>query len=148
MIKSSLCTLKVLNLRDNFIKQTAAEQILDALKTNKSIVKIHMDYNPIKQQIIVEIDELCKRNRQIDEINQKNKNLIELKMKKMKASTQKESLMNEIKELKILTDKALEEASESMEKIEQLQKYRKTSEEFFTSMMPAVETALMGHTKD
>ena len=87
MIKSSLCTLKVLNLRDNFIKQTAAEQILDALKTNKSIVKIHMDYNPIKQQMIVEIDELCKRNRQIDEINQKNKNLIELKMKKMKAST-------------------------------------------------------------
>jgi hypothetical protein len=46
-----------------------------------------MDYNPIKQQIIVDIENLCKRNLEIDEINQKNKNIIELKMKKAKANT-------------------------------------------------------------
>ena len=35
-----------------------------------------------------------------------------------------------------------------MLRIEELQKRRKTSEEFFTSMMPAVEAAFNGHTKD
>ena len=48
MIKSKFCSLRVLSLRDNFIKQVAGEQILEALKTNKTIVKVHMDYNPMK----------------------------------------------------------------------------------------------------
>ena len=69
MIKSKFCSLRILHLRDNFIKQTAADLIHEALKTNKTIVKITLDYNPIKQQIICEIDQLCKRNLQIDEIN-------------------------------------------------------------------------------
>ena len=107
-----------------------------------------MDYNPIKQQIIVDIENLCKRNLEIDEINQKNKNIIELKMKKAKANTQKESLNNEIKELKVLTDNTLVEASESLQRIEQLQQNRKTSAEYFTSMMPAIQAAFHGHQKD
>lgn len=63
----------------------------------------------------------------------------------MKANTQKESLLNEIKELKLQTDETLEEASENLIRIEKLQKNRKTSENYFTSMMPAIYSAMNGH---
>ena len=69
-------------------------------------------------------------------------------MKKMKANTQKESLNNEIKDLKMLTDHTLEEAVDNLNYIEKLQKNRKTSDEFFTSMMPSVYAAINGHTRE
>lgn len=51
MISNKDCTLKVLSLRDNFIKQQAGEQISEAMKHNRSIVKLAIDYNPIKQNL-------------------------------------------------------------------------------------------------
>ena len=47
MIKSTYTTLKTLNLRENFIKPSAGEQILEALKVNKTLTKVNLDYNPI-----------------------------------------------------------------------------------------------------
>lgn len=55
MIKSPHTTLKTLSLRDNFIKTKSAEWIKDALKENKTITKIHIDYNPIKPHCIKQI---------------------------------------------------------------------------------------------
>ena len=52
MIKCQFTTIKTLNLRDNFIKWKSADQIKDALKHNKTITKICLDYNPIKKHII------------------------------------------------------------------------------------------------
>lgn len=78
MIKSPYTTIKTLSLRDNFIKTKSAEWIKDALKENKTITKIHIDYNPIKPNCLKQIMTLCKRNHQLDEINQKNKNIYEL----------------------------------------------------------------------
>lgn len=52
MIKSPFCTLKMVSLRDNFIKQPSAELIKEALKVNRTITKIHLDYNPIKKKCI------------------------------------------------------------------------------------------------
>jgi hypothetical protein len=49
MLKSKFTTLKTLNMRDNLIGYTSSEQIKDALKTNKTITKINLEYNPIKQ---------------------------------------------------------------------------------------------------
>jgi len=48
MLKSKYTTLKTLNMRDNLIGYQSSEQIKDALKTNKSITKINLEYNPIK----------------------------------------------------------------------------------------------------
>lgn len=62
-------------MRDNFIKAPTAERIKDALKSNRTIVKLSLDFNPIKQRCVEQIDEICKRNLALDEINTKNKNL-------------------------------------------------------------------------
>ena len=52
MIKSEFTTLKVLNMRDNYIKWRSADKMKDALKVNKTITRILLDYNPIKKHII------------------------------------------------------------------------------------------------
>ena len=75
MIKSEFCTLKIISLRDNFIREKAAERILEALKENKTIIKMHLDYNPIKHSIVKGIEECCLRNLHLDSVNDKNKNL-------------------------------------------------------------------------
>jgi len=79
--------LRTLSLRDNFIKQNAADQIKEALKVNRTITKIHLDYNPIKQRCVEQIDILCKRNVHLDEISQKNKNLVLLAEKHKKGNS-------------------------------------------------------------
>lgn len=52
MIKSEFCTLKELNLKDNFIKQSSGEGIKEALKVNRNITKLCLDFNPIKHSIM------------------------------------------------------------------------------------------------
>ena len=47
MIQGEFTTLKNINLRDNFIKAEAGERIKDALKSNKTITQIQLDFNPI-----------------------------------------------------------------------------------------------------
>ena len=76
MLKSKYTTLKNLNMRDNLIGYQSSEQIKDALKTNKSITKINLEYNPIKQQVLEAIDKLCQRNTKLDELNLKHKNIV------------------------------------------------------------------------
>lgn len=107
MLKADYCTLKVLTMRDNFIKAPTAERIKDALKSNRTMVKLSLDFNPIKQRCVEQIDEICRRNLALDEINTKNKNLELLALKKQTANTQKESLTSEICNLKQFTDKAV-----------------------------------------
>jgi len=51
MIKSPFTTLKVLNLRDNNIKYEGSEAIRDALELNKTIVKLCVERNPIKEVV-------------------------------------------------------------------------------------------------
>jgi len=48
MIKSPYTTLKSLSLRDNLLRAKVGENLKDALKVNKSITKVFLDYNPIK----------------------------------------------------------------------------------------------------
>ena len=60
------------------IKYRTGEMIKESLKVNKRITKVQLDYNPIKQQVIEQIDALCKRNQQLDQITQKTKNMVEL----------------------------------------------------------------------
>ena len=144
MIKSEYTTLKVINMRDNLIKHEMAEKILEALKINKRITKINLDYNPIKHNLLEQIDHICKRNLQLDQINQKNKNLIELQAKKNKAKTQRQLLLSEIKELKRLTDKSINESQEALTRIEMLQQQRKTSNSFFVTVVPHLPMSGMG----
>jgi Ran GTPase-activating protein (RanGAP) involved in mRNA processing and transport len=89
MIKSEFCTLRVLNLRDNFIKLKEAEKILEALKRNKTIIKLPLDYNPVKQSLLHQIHLVCSRNYNLDSINQKSKNVYTLAQKKRRGITEK-----------------------------------------------------------
>ena len=122
MLKADYCTLKVLSMRDNFIKAHTAERIKDALKSNRTIVKLNLDFNPIKQKCVEQIDDICKRNLALDEINTKNKNLELLALKKQTATTQKESLTSEITHLKQYTDEAVQDATDFLELIEKKQR--------------------------
>ena len=88
------------------------------MKTNRTITKVHLDYNPIKQRCVEQIEILCKRNIHLDEINEKNKNLATLAHKKQKSNSQKECLTHEIRESKSTTDKTITDAYEFMEEIE------------------------------
>lgn len=135
MLKADYCTLKVLTMRDNFIKAPTAERIKDALKSNRTMVKLSLDFNPIKQRCVEQIDEICRRNLALDEINTKNKNLELLALKKQTANTQKESLTSEICNLKQFTDKAVQEATDFLEVIEKKQKTRKSSQGHFQTVM-------------
>lgn len=62
MLSSQYTTLRQLHLRDNLIRYEASERIRDALDSNKSIIKLTIDYNPIKQEVADEIEKICKRN--------------------------------------------------------------------------------------
>ena len=136
MIKSEFCTLKSISLRDNFIKQEAAEQIFDSLKMNKTIIKMHLDYNPIKQSLISQIDLCCKRNHNLDTVNEKNKNVQRMLEQQKRAASQKQTLKQEIKNLKKQTDKTIKDATIRISEIEDLQQSRKTSANFFMTVVP------------
>ena len=42
---------------------------MEALEDNKTITKLQIDYNPVKQEVAEQIEKLCLRNKDIDEIN-------------------------------------------------------------------------------
>ena len=94
---------------------------MEALEDNKTITKLQIDYNPVKQEVAEQIEKLCNRNKDLDEINQKNKNIYELVQKKMKAKTQRQSLKKDIDDLKGKTDKTILEAQIKLAEIEKLQ---------------------------
>ena len=51
MIKSPYTTLKYLNLSHNFIRHESSIKIRDALEINKTIIKLPIDFNPIKYEV-------------------------------------------------------------------------------------------------
>ena len=51
-----------INLRDNLIRDEAADLISIALKQNLTIVKFHIDMNPVKHSIVKEMEQSVKRN--------------------------------------------------------------------------------------
>jgi hypothetical protein len=51
MIKSPFTTLKYLNLSHNFIRNDSSIKIRDALEINKTIIKLPIDFNPIKYEV-------------------------------------------------------------------------------------------------
>lgn len=136
MIRSPFTTLNSLSIRDNLIKYRGSELIRDALEDNKTIVKLQIDYNPIKQEVAEQIEKICLRNKELDEINQKNKNLYELMYKKMNAKTQRQCLKKEIKDLKDQTDKTIQLAQNKLSEVERLQRCRNTSKSFFVTVVP------------
>ena len=89
MLKSDFCTLKVLNLRDNFIKQTEAEHIVHALKLNKTLIKMNFELNPVKQSIIDEIEKVVSRNHNLDTVNDKTKNIVKMAEQQKQAAKQR-----------------------------------------------------------
>jgi len=69
MIRSPFTTLINLSIRDNVIKYKGSQLIMEALEDNKSITKLQIDYNPVKQEVAEQIERLCSRNKDLDEIN-------------------------------------------------------------------------------
>jgi len=51
-----------INLRDNLIRDEPADLICIALKQNLTIVKFHIDMNPVKHSIVKEMEQSVKRN--------------------------------------------------------------------------------------
>lgn len=118
MIRSEYCTLKVINLRDNFVNFKEAEMLKEALKKNRTITKLQLDYNPVKMSQLEQIEYYCKRNYSLDAVNQKNKNIYLMKEKMHKQQTQKQSLNQEIADLRKTTDKTLAAAREVLNEVE------------------------------
>lgn len=54
--------MTMINIRDNLIRDEAADAIKFALKTNLTIMKFQIDMNPIKHATFKEIEGSVKRN--------------------------------------------------------------------------------------
>ena len=54
--------MTMINIRDNLIRDEAADAIKFALKTNLTIMKFQIDMNPIKHATVKEIEGAVKRN--------------------------------------------------------------------------------------
>ena len=52
----------ILNLRDNIIRDKAADELINALKSNTHIIRLSLDLNPVKHVVLIEIEALTKRN--------------------------------------------------------------------------------------
>ena len=78
MLKSEFCTLKVLNLRDNFIKQSEGEHMVACMKVNKAMLRFDLALNPVKASVLEDMEKLCKRNHNLDTANDKSKNIIKM----------------------------------------------------------------------
>ena len=114
MLSSPYSTLKYLNLRDNFIQYEGSAKILLAIENNRTILKLSLAQNPIKQEVFEQIAKICNRNKGMDAIEQKNKNIAMLKEMKTRSNTNKQALKTEITDLKEKTDKTLEAANSAM----------------------------------
>lgn len=73
MLRSPSFTLVSLSLRDNFLKQPEVEQMIESLKINKTIASFSVDYNPVSQGALKDIEAICQRNQGLDEFNSKPK---------------------------------------------------------------------------
>jgi hypothetical protein len=62
LIKKNGKYFKILNLRDNLLRDQMCEEIVNALKFNTYIVKCNLDLNPVKHVVLKEIETLTKRN--------------------------------------------------------------------------------------
>jgi hypothetical protein len=61
-LTSKDCHLSSLNIRDNLIREEAAEAIKFAMRENTTILRLQIDMNPIKHATIKEIEGSVKRN--------------------------------------------------------------------------------------
>ena len=52
MLKCPYTTLRILKLQDNLIRRQGSEQLKKALELNKKIIKLLIDHNPIKSDVI------------------------------------------------------------------------------------------------
>lgn len=101
------------------------------------MLKFQLDFNPIKQSICRHIEKICQRNMHFDAVNDKTKNIYALKAKQ--GLSQKTALLNEIEQLKKMTDKTVVEATEVLLQVETKQKERKTSSMFFMTVVPHLQ---------
>lgn len=62
MIRKDIKSFKILNLKDNLIKDETADNIINCLKTNTNIIKLKLKLNPVKYAILKEVSTICKRN--------------------------------------------------------------------------------------
>lgn len=125
MIKSKYTTLKVLSLRCNFIDNPAGIELKEALETNKTIMRMPLDFNSIKITVLESIHKLCQRNLHLDKINEKTKNIRLIKDKE-RAKTQRQALNSEIQKLKDETDKSIEDAQTTLNQLERFKHQRKS----------------------
>lgn len=71
MLRSPSFTLVSLSLRDNFLKQPEVEQMIESLKINKTMARFCVEFNPVSQGALKDIEAICLRNQGLDEFNSK-----------------------------------------------------------------------------
>jgi len=62
ILTASEAKMTMINIRDNLIRDEAADAIKFALQTNLTVMKFQIDMNPIKHATIKEIEASVKRN--------------------------------------------------------------------------------------
>lgn len=97
--------LETLNFRGNTLAEESGDIVSLLVKENRSLVKVNMEMNLIKPQVLTEIEKQCKQNRQDQEKNKLVKMRRELrslrKMKKSKVCSELKAISSEIKRVNV-----------------------------------------------
>ena len=93
-------SLETINFRGNTLAEESGDILSLLVKENRSLVKVNLELNLIKPQVVQEIDKQCKLNRQDQEkyeIVKMRKELRGLRrMKENKVNTELQAINNEI----------------------------------------------------
>lgn len=100
--------LETLNFRGNTLAEESGDIISILVKENRSLVKVNLEMNLVKPQILTEIEKQCKQNRQNQEKNKLVKMRKELrslrKIEKSKVCTELKAISSEIKRVNVQED--------------------------------------------
>ena len=98
-------SLETINFRGNTLAEESGDILSLLVKENRSLVKVNLELNLIKPQVVQEIDKQCKLNRQDQEKHEIVKMRKELRglrrMKENKVNTELQAINNEIQKVNI-----------------------------------------------
>ena len=62
LIRENVPNLRVINLKDNFLRDQTGEEIVNALKGNVHLTRVLLELNPLKHYLLKEVESFGKRN--------------------------------------------------------------------------------------
>lgn len=88
------------------VRMKEAEQILQALKQNKTIQRFNLDHNPVKQSLLESIELICIRNMSLNAAKNKSDLVDNSALKRIRLPNE-QAMKREIQRLKGSIDKMM-----------------------------------------